>query len=408
MHDFTSILKRIDSYREDMLRMQIELTAIPSIAPESGGEGEYERAVFLGERLSEFGFSDVQWVNAPDKRVPSGIRPNIVARVQGENQQCTVWIFTHTDTVPPGETTFWERSPFAGYEKDGRVYGLGTEDNQQDLVASVFAAKAFIDEGVKPGRSIALGLLADEEVGSVFGMEHLVNSRQDLFRRTDLYLAPDYGNVNGSVIEIAEKSVLWIRFRVSGRQCHASKPHLGNNSLRAASHLIVTLEKLYEKFDRTDPIFLPNISTFEPTRKDANVQNVNTIPGEDVFYFDCRVLPSYSLGEITAEISQLADEIRQKFGVEIEITPIQSSRAPEPTPADAPVVTELRSAIREIYSVDASVIGIGGNTVAVQLRRKGFPIAVWSRLGNKAHSPNEFCIISNMVGNAKVYARLFF
>ena len=33
--------------------------------------------------------------------------------------------------------------------------------------------------------------------------------------------------------------------------------------------------------------------------------------------------------------------------------------------------------------------------------------AVWSRLGEMAHQPDEHCRIENMVGNAKVYALLF-
>ncbi|MEA3471160.1 MAG: M20 family metallo-hydrolase, partial [Thermodesulfobacteriota bacterium] len=45
--------------------------------------------------------------------------------------------------------------------------------------------------------------------------------------------------------------------------------------------------------------------------------------------------------------------------------------------------------------------------VAAHLRKKGYPAAVWSRLGRTAHQPNENCIISNMMGNAKVFAHLF-
>jgi len=57
--------------------------------------------------------------------------------------------------------------------------------------------------------------------------------------------------------------------------------------------------------------------------------------------------------------------------------------------------------------VDASPAGIGGGTVAAHLREEGYPVAVWSRLDRMAHQPNESCAISNMTGNAKVFARLF-
>jgi succinyl-diaminopimelate desuccinylase len=400
-------MARIDSYEEDMVRMQIELSAIPALAPENGGDGEYEKTMFLKNKLIEFGFADFESIDAPDSRVSAGVRPNLIARLKGTPGNGAVWIFTHTDVVPPGEISLWERDPFQGYSRDGKVYGLGTEDNQQDLVSSIFAAKAFIEEGVVPARSANLAFLADEETNSTYGMQHLVDTRSDMFDRSDLFLAPDYGDDEGSVIEIAEKSMLWLRLKTSGRQCHASKPQLGRNAFRAASHLVVSLNDLYRIFDGSDPIYRPDISTFEPTKKEANVPNINTIPGEDVFYLDCRVLPSYPLEQVHAEIRRMADNIERQFDVKIELSAVQQGQAPAPTPADAPVVAALQRAVREVYSVSPSVVGIGGGTVAAPLRRVGYPIAVWSRIGTSGHQPNEHCLISNMVGNAKVYALLF-
>ena len=57
--------------------------------------------------------------------------------------------------------------------QDGKVYGRGTEDNQQDLVASLFAAKAFLDEEIVPESSIGILLAADEETGSVYGLDYI-------------------------------------------------------------------------------------------------------------------------------------------------------------------------------------------------------------------------------------------
>ncbi len=407
MTDLEKIMKRIDSYEADMVRMQIALTGIPALAPENGGDGEFAKALYVKQKLREFGFGDIESIDAPDSRVSSGIRPNIITRLKGSPGRESVWIFTHMDVVPPGEASLWRKDPFQGYSVDGMVYGLGTEDNQQDLVSSLFAARAFIAEGIAPARGINLAFLADEEVGSVYGMEYLAAQRGDMFSKSDLLIAPDYGDEHGAVIEIAEKSMLWIRIRTSGRQCHASKPHLGRNAFRAASYLVVSLNDLYRVFDYSDPIYRPEISTFEPTKKDANVPNINTIPGEDVFYLDCRVLPSYPLDRILSEIRKMADDIEKKFDVSIELSPVQQGQAPPPTPEDAPVVKALQRAVREVYDVSPSVVGIGGGTVAAPLRRIGLPIAVWSRIGNTGHQPDEHCLISNMVGNAKVYARLF-
>lgn len=405
---FQRICRRIESYREDMIRLQIDLTAIPAISPESGGDGEYQKSRLLCSRLKDFGLTSILEISAPDARVSSGIRPNLFATVPGNHVDPAIWILTHMDIVPPGERSFWEKDPYQAHIKGDRVYGSGTEDNQQDLVASLFTAKAFLDEGIVPERTIGLAMVADEETNSQYGLQFVLNHPDKPFRENDLFVVPDAGNEDGSIIEVAEKSILWVCFKTIGRQCHASRPAQGRNAFLAASHLAVILhEFLHESFDAHDDIFDPPASTFEPTKKKANVSNVNTIPGEDVFYMDCRVLPQYPLSDVMAAMRRVSNEIEQRFDVVVEMDIVQQGEAPTSTPADATIVMALRYAIRAVYDVEAIPRGIGGNTVAAFLRRNGYPAAVWSRHAFMAHQPNEYCLISNMIGNAKVFAHLF-
>ena len=51
-------------------------------------------------------------------------------------------------------------------------------------------------------------------------------------------------------------------------------------------------------------------------------------------------------------------------------------------------------------------MGIGGGTVAALFRHAGIPAACWAKLDETAHQPNEYCIIDNMVGDAKVFAHI--
>ncbi|MDO9559655.1 MAG: M20 family metallo-hydrolase [Syntrophales bacterium] len=404
---FEQVKQRIEQYRDAMIQMQIELTAIPAMSPDSGGQGEYEKARYLKEKLHALGFTPIQEINAPDRRVASGMRPNILVTRSGRKSDKTTWVLTHMDIVPPGEMAFWSEDPYKGYEKEGRIYGRGTEDNQQDLVASIFAAKALMDTGVTPENGIGLAFLADEETSSQYGLAYLLQHQHNPFRKDDILVAPDSGNEDGSLIEIAEKSIYWLKFKTVGKQCHASRPELGKNAFLAASHLVVRLHDLHAIFDAVDPLYHPPASTFQPTKKEMNVPNVNTIPGEDVFYLDSRVLPRYPLSDVFSRIRQMADHVEKQFGVTIEIETVQAVQAPPPTPVDAPVVLALREAIRDVYGVEATPQGIGAGTVAAYFRREGYPVAVWCRIGKTAHQPDEHCLIDNMMGNAKVYAHLF-
>jgi succinyl-diaminopimelate desuccinylase len=234
-----------------------------------------------------------------------------------------------------------------------------------------------------------------------------MNSSDKLFSPEDLIVIPDSGNTEGTLIEITEKSMLWLRFKTTGKQCHGSNPRLGNNAFAAASHLVTKLGALKKLFPKSDPFFDPPASTFEPTKKEPNVGNINTIPGEDIFYMDCRVLPDYNLEDVITAIKEMAQKIEKKFKVKIEISPVHYLQSPPSTAPDAPVVRALREAVNLVFAKEAMPGGIGAGTLAAYLRKKNYPVAVWSKNNQKAHQPDESCSIDNMVGIAKVFACLF-
>lgn len=404
MKELDTLSAWIQSQVPAMIELQTRLTSIPALAPESGGEGELAKCEDLTLALREMGFSRFERYDAPDTRVSSGIRPNLVVTIPGKDDSRTLWFMAHLDVVPPGELAKWDTDPWKVVQKDGKLYGRGVEDNQQGLVASVFAALAFLKNGMIPAHTVKLLFVADEEVGSAYGIQYLLKNHS-LFRPDDLIVIPDGGDDKGETIEVAEKNLLWLRFSTKGKQTHGSRPDQGANAHLAACDLALRLNALEQFFDRRDPLFEPDRSTFQPTKKEANVPNINTIPGDDVFCMDCRILPCYSLDSVRAEVARIAREVEQKHGVAVSWTEEQAveSRA---TPVDAPVVKALSQAVKTVYGVTARPIGIGGGTVGAYLRNAGFDAVVWSRMDETAHQPNEYCTLENLTGDAHVMAAL--
>jgi succinyl-diaminopimelate desuccinylase len=310
------------------------------------------------------------------------------------------------DVVPPGDLTLWESDPYEVTVDGDRITGRGVEDNQHGIVISYFAVKAILELGLRPVRSVGLVMVADEETGSEYGLDYLLKNHGDLFSPEDLIIVPDAGNDSGTMIEVAEKSMLWLKFSVTGHQCHASTPHKGKNSLYGAARIIVALEKLKDTYKEEDPLFSPSLSTFEPTKKEANVPNVNTIPGRDVFYVDCRVLPRYGADEIIQAAEKIAGGVAEELDLAVAVEPVYRQDATNPTPADAPVVAALSRAISEVKGLEAVPMGIGGGTVAAFFRRAGLPAAVWETAPDTAHQPNEWCLISDLISDAKVLAHI--
>ncbi len=403
-----SVLDLISQSREEAIALQRLLVSIPALAPENGGQGEKDKAEALKAFLEKWGFSAPTELRAPDPRVPCGYRPSLVYRLMGEDTSRTFWILSHLDVVPVGERALWKTDPFALTVEGDFIFGRGVEDNHQGLVSSVLLAKALLDQKAKPPFNLGLLLVADEECGNVFGLEHIMKHHADLFGANDLFLVPDHGAADGTEIEIAEKGVLWLKITINGQQCHASMPDKGVNALRAGAAMIVRLEGVKERFPASDPLFSPPVSTFEPTKKEANVENINTLPGRDVFYLDCRVLPCYPLDDVLASIKAIGAEIEKERGVSVSYDIVQKMNAAPSTAPDSEIVARLQKALREELRREARLTGIGGGTFAALLRRKGFPAAVWSTLLGMAHQPNEKASLSATLQDARLMARALF
>jgi len=391
----------VEKLKDEMVKAMVNLVSKVAISPKSGGKGEMERAKYIEELIKDIGFDDIIRIDAVDDL--GYTRPNIIAIIYGENREKTKWIVSHMDTVPEGDRSLWKTDPFNAVVVDGKIYGRGAEDNGQALIGSIYAVKAIKMEKIKPKTNIGLIFVSDEELGSDYGLKYVVERYK--FGKNDEFLVPDSGNERGDEIEIAEKGILWFNIKTEGVQSHGSRPDLGLNAHRIGMLFSIQIDKtLHKKFNLTDDIFVPPYSTFEPTKKECNVSNINTIPGTDIVYFDCRILPEYRIDDVISEIEKEKVKFEKKYGVKIEIDIAQRSDPAPPTNKDSNIVKTISRIIEEKRKIKVKLVGIGGGTVAAILRKKGYDAVVWSTIDPVEHSPNEYCKIENLVNDAKVFA----
>lgn len=400
MADFKDLEKWIDTHTHDMVDVEALLTSIPALAPENKGDGEMKKAKALEEWLRANGITNIVHYDAPDERVSGGLRPNFVATIPGSLNDYCIWVCAHLDVVPVGELSLWNTDPWKVVEKDGKIFGRGVEDDQQGLVTGLLAALAFVKNNVSPKHTIKLLFMADEEVGSLYGMNYLVKNHLDIFSKADRILIPDGGDENGQTIEVCEKNILWLKCHTLGKQAHGSRPDLGRNAKLASCALALKINALEKVFTDSNDMFDMPQSTFQPTMQLSNVESINMIPGNDVLCFDCRINPCYSLDQVRVEVKKIIAEVEKEYDVKIEVSEAQAEES-LPTPVDAPVVQELKAALKKVHGIDAKIVGVGGGTVAAPLRNLGFEAVVWSTLENLCHQPNEYAVIKNIGTDAK-------
>ena len=403
MKTLDQVISEIESSEQEIVRTTIEMIGIPALAPVNGGDGEGRKADYLMTKTA--GFDEVRRYDVPDRTDPSVKRSNIVAVKKGKRKG-TVWLVAHMDVVPTGDEALWDTPPFEPVLRDGRIYGRGTEDDGQSVMSSMFAAKPFLSEELE-GMSLGVAWVADEETSSTCGIQYLLD--QGVFCEDDVIIVPDFCTKDGRLIDVAEKHIVWLKFIVEGKTTHASTPYLGVNAYKVSTLLLMELIESFEgRFGDSNDMYYPRSSTFEPTKRIATVENVNTIPGYDEFCMDVRLNPEYDPDLVVKMAEEIAEVYSESTKARIKVEVIQMARAGKPSSVESKGFEAFLESIEQVMGKRPEPVGIAGGTCSNFFRLKGLDAYAWQTGDGTLHAPNEYLTVKNLMNDAKVFATLFY
>ncbi len=194
--------------------------------------------------------------------------PNInkVCKKEMINDYCPVYIWEsesrgnkpilllgHYDVVPADQSknSPWEEGPFSGAIKDDFIWGRGTLDDKNQVIAVMEAIEHMIIKGIKLDRDVYMVFGFDEEVGGRQGAEKAA----EVFKERNLQFecVIDEGGaiitdmLDGltaplALIGTAEKGSNNIKISVSGKDGHSSMPPT-NTAVGTLAKLITNVEK---------------------------------------------------------------------------------------------------------------------------------------------------------------------
>ncbi|HSQ18282.1 MAG TPA: M20/M25/M40 family metallo-hydrolase, partial [Anaerolineales bacterium] len=171
-------------------------------------------------------------------------RVNLVARLRGDGSQRPLLLSGHVDVVPV-EREHWSRDPFGGEVVDGMIWGRGALDMKGFLAMYLQIFLMLFRQKTPLKRDVILAAIADEEAGFTHGSQFLVEKYPKLIDAE--YALTEAGGMTVHLgktrlypIQVAEKSVCWLRMRTRGKPGHGSVPHTDN----AVFHLAEALEKI--------------------------------------------------------------------------------------------------------------------------------------------------------------------
>jgi acetylornithine deacetylase len=426
------LVEALDSYIEertdelvDLLRGMVACNTVSvDLSPGSEHRENEESRIqeLMGERLSGLGAEIDQFepdaaalLNHP--MMPQWHhwkgRPITVGTLRGAGEGRSLIVNGHIDVVSPGDLERWTSPPFEADVRDGRIYGRGAVDMKGGIAAAIFALEALAANGVRLAGDVIVQTVPDEEtcaMGTVAVIERGY--------RADAGLVPEPTKLR---LWIATRGLLHGSVVVPGRSAHAEmnqpawRKGGGVNAIERSVPVLQAFGQLSADWAKRDSKKHPLLG--RPCVQPTIVQGgafISNVPESCRIDINATYLPgdadsegygSVPRGEILAAVVAAAErddwlaEHAPKWTWATDYPPSEIDPAEE-------IIAVTREAVATI-GIDA--IGEGIDTTydgALLTRLAGVPSPAFGPGDlSRAHAPDEWVGIDELVLGARAYAR---
>ena len=264
------IASAVEASRDDLVSFIQTLVQSPSLANDEGPVQniiqdkleslglDTEKILVRFDKLKDHpGFSDDGF--SPDSRV------NVMGQWHNDGDGRSLILNGHVDVVPTGPENLWNKSPWSGSVKNGRIYGRGSCDMKAGLGAGIFAVQVLQSIGFKPDGNIMIQSVVGEESGGCGTLTNIVKGYSAdaavILEPTSLKVCP------------IQSGALTFRLTIPGRATHAAMRWDGVSAIEKFNLIHQSIIK-FEK-ERHDSF---NVAYFESRDRVAPI-NIGTIKG---------------------------------------------------------------------------------------------------------------------------------
>lgn len=265
--------------QEKALALLKQLIATPSFSKEEGNT-----AAIIEQFLQANGVTANRYLN------------NVWAKNKYfDDKKPTLLLNSHHDTVKPNKG--YTLHPFSPIEKDGKLYGLGSNDAGGSLVA-LMAVFLYFCEATGLKYNIVFAATAEEEISGKNGIEILLAELPDIE-------CGIVGEPTQMQMAIAERGLLVLDVMATGKAGHAAREE-GENALYNALPDIDWFKNYqFEKISSLLGEVKMSVTVIDTENKAHNV-----VPSQCRFVVDVRVNELYTFEEILATIqSNIKSEV---------------------------------------------------------------------------------------------------
>ena len=303
---------------------------------------------------------------------PSRIGNNVwILGSNYDSSKPTLLLNSHIVWVKPVEG--WTFDPFIPTEKDGKIYGLGSNDAGASVVSllQVF----FLLSKEKQPYNLIFAASAEEEISGSNGMESLLKE----LPKIDFAIVGEPTNMQ---LAVAEKGLMVLDCIARGKADHAARNE-GENAIYKALADIEWFKNY--RFPKVSE-FLGEVK-MSVTQINAGTQH-NVIPDKCSFVVDIRSNELYNNADILAVINS---------NVSCEVTARSTRLSSSATPQNHPVVTKAKEMGMDIF---------GSPTLSDQALMPFASVKIGPGQSSRSHTANEYILTDEIHEGIKKYVEL--
>lgn len=275
------------------------------------------------------------------------------------------------------------------YKEGNRLHGPGVTDMKSGLVSAIWAAKAYKDLGICPGKKLVFIFNGDEETGSKESGKIIC----DLAKDAKAALVCEPCIINGD-LKTGRKGTLGFTVTIHGKASHAGNAHKdGINAIEEMAREILFVQGLTDYEAGTTL----NVGICQGGTK------VNVVPELASFRVDCRYKTMEEGKRIREAICGLPVTV---LGTRRDVEVIEGKVPMEQTPSNL-ALFEIARECGEKLGLSFSHQFVGGGSDGNAVSAMGIPtLDGLGGCGDGAHSSEEYLLIDQYIPRIALLASL--
>ena len=443
------VLAWITAHQQDAIADLQQFCRQPSISAQS--QGMHEMAELVAKNLNALG--------ATTTGVPTEGFPVIVGQLSGAISTRLAF-YDHYDVQPPEPLAAWSVPPFDATIRDSKLYARGVADNKGNLVARLWAVRAWQAVHNTLPCNVTFLFEGEEEIGSPH-LPSFAAAHQDLLKADGCVWESGNRDHRGAItLSAGLKGVLSVelRARTVAYDLHSSNAPLAPN---AAWRLVEALNTLHNASGRvlipgfydavqaptpieremmqrfpinpqtllqswhsdhfinaasaTDPIAATEHLLYSPTCNICGMWSGYTgtggktvLPATASAKLDFRLVPDQRPDTVQALLRQHLD---QQGCADIEVVRLEQPSQPAQSSLDTPLVAAMARAATSTYHIEPNILPrkAGSGPMYELCLRYGIPVVNGAGAGNDdshVHGPDENITLADFVLNMKLIATM--